>query len=124
MRGFLYVISALAVVALAFWAYQQNYATQQALREVRGLQNHIATQRSRLAVLRAEWAYLNRPERLRDLAEINFDRLGLLPLMPDQFGVLDQVAYPQQDPLPITNPIETRAREGGEQTPDGEVQLP
>lgn len=109
MRGFLYVISALAVVALAFWAYQQNYATQQALRDVRTLQADIATQRSRLTVLRAEWAYLNRPERLRDLAEINFDRLGLLPLQPEQFGVIDQVAYPPQELLPITEPVETRA---------------
>lgn len=112
MRGFLYVISALTVVALAFWAYQQNYATQQALRDVRGLQGEIATQRSRLAVLRAEWAYLNRPERLRELAEINFDRLGLLPLMPEQFGLVDQVSYPPQGFLQITDSVETRARDG------------
>ncbi|MEL6597145.1 MAG: cell division protein FtsL [Pseudomonadota bacterium] len=125
MRGFLYVISALAVVALAFWAYQQNYATQQALRDVRNLQNDIATQRSRLAVLRAEWAYLNRPDRLRDLAEINFDRLGLLPLMPEQFGLVDQVAYPPQPLLPITDPVETRAGPDiGPDTDDEEVQLP
>lgn len=121
MRGFLYVISALAVVALAFWAYQQNYATQQALRDVRALQSEIATQRARLAVLRAEWAYLNRPERLRDLAEINYDRLGLLPLMPDQFGVVDQVSYPPEELLPITEPVETRAT-GEDET--GEEQLP
>ncbi|MCU0801270.1 MAG: cell division protein FtsL [Rhodobacteraceae bacterium] len=94
MRSFLYVLSALGVLALAFWAYRENYATQAALREVRSLQNDIASLREALTIQRAEWAYLNRPDRLRDLATINFDRLGLLPLMPEQFGHPQDVAYP------------------------------
>lgn len=94
MRSFIYVLSALTVLALAFWAYRENYETQAELRQVRSLQNHIAGLREALTIQRAEWAYLNRPDRLRDLATINFDRLGLLPLQPEQFGHPQDVAYP------------------------------
>ncbi|MBL9050584.1 MAG: cell division protein FtsL [Tabrizicola sp.] len=95
MRPVLYVLSFLALIALGFWAYRENYATQAALKEVEGLQRQIVGMREALSVQRAEWAYLNRPDRLRDLATANFDRLGLLPMEPSQFGAAAQVAYPQ-----------------------------
>lgn len=116
MRGIFYVLTALAVFGLAFWAYRENYATRQALKETQRLHREIGLAQARLSVLRAEWAYLNRPERLRELAHINFDRLGLLPLRPDQFGRIDEVAYPVEDFLPITNPVEVAARDE-EQSP-------
>jgi hypothetical protein len=106
MRTILYVLTTLSVVALAFWAYRENYATQASLSETRELRRDILAAHERLSVLRAEWAYLNRPDRLRDLADLNFDTLGLLPLRADQFGNVDQVAYPQPEFLPITDPIE------------------
>ena len=106
MRGLVYILTALAVIGLAFWAYQQNYRTQQAISQAETLQRDIGQARARLRVLNAEWAYLNRPSRLRDLAEINFDRLGLLPLRPDQFGRADDIVYPLPEILPITNPVE------------------
>ena len=108
MKSVFYVVSALAVMALAVWAYRQNYETQASLREVKTLRDEIADLRERAGVLRAEWAYLNRPERLADLADLNFDSLGLLPLRPDHFGKIDQVAYP------VENTIEVMDREVSE----------
>lgn len=97
MRTLLRVLTVIAVIALGFWAYRENYSTQAALSEARKLQSEIASLRESLSVLRAEWAYLNRPDRLRELADINFDRLQLLPLVPEQFGAVERVAYPQPE---------------------------
>jgi len=94
MRSLFYVISALAVIGLAYWAYQENFRTQEAAKNVRRIEREIALEREALAVLTAEWAYLNRPDRLRELVEINFDRLGLLTLQPEQFGRAGQISFP------------------------------
>ncbi len=99
MRGFLTFIAALAVVALGYWAYHQNIQTQQAIREIDQLQRQIGMERERLGVLRAEWAYLNRPDRLRELVNLNFDRLGLMPMTPDQFAVVDEIPWGQETPI-------------------------
>jgi len=101
MRPVLYVLTAIVLMSLAFWAYRENYTTQQAIREVNALQNEISALREALTLQKAEWAYLNRPERLRDLATLNFDRLTLLPLEPEQFGGVDQVSFP---PAPMAMP--------------------
>lgn len=114
MKSVLYVLTALGVIGLAFWAYRENYATQAVLNETDDLRSEIRATHARLAVLRAEWAFLNRPDRLRDLAELNFERLELLPLLPDQFGALDEVQYPAPDLLPITDPVDVSTRNGEE----------
>ncbi len=106
MKGLAYILAALGVIGLAFWAYQENYATQRALKDTRKLQRDIGAAQIRLGILKAEWAYLNRPSRLLELTEINFDRLGLLPLRPNQFGRVDEVSYPPDPFLPITNPVD------------------
>jgi hypothetical protein len=106
MRPVLYIFTFLGLIALGFWAYRENYATQAALREVRALQSEIAGLREALSVQRAEWAYLNRPDRLRDLVAINFDRLGLMPMEPGQFGTPAQVAFPIPEVPAITSPVD------------------
>jgi hypothetical protein len=110
MKAVLYVLTTIAVIGLAFWAYRENYATQQALSVTEKLHRDIQASHARLAVLKAEWAYLNRPDRLRELAELNFNKLGLLPLRPDQFGRIDQVAYPAAPELQLDGSIEVTTR--------------
>jgi hypothetical protein len=94
MRGLFYVLSAFAVMGLAIWAYDQNDRTQRAMGSVRELRREIHSLRESLGVQRAEWAYLNRPERLRALVDLNVARLGLVPLTGQQFGQIDEIAYP------------------------------
>lgn len=120
MRSLFYVVTALVVIGLAFWAYHENYKTQAAQARAEKLQREISVERQRLRMLRAEWAYLNRPERLRELAEINFDRLGLLPLQPHQFGRIDQIAYPDQAALPVRDAVDVSGMDGGDRADDRE----
>ena len=107
MRPVLYLLSFLLVLGSAFWAYRENYATQAKLKEIAALQDEIATLHEGIALQRAEWAYLNRPARLRDLATINFDRLGLLPMEPEQFGTSAEIGYPAPPKLIITGTTDT-----------------
>jgi len=104
MRILIFIGSFLAVLAMAYWAYQQNFQTMQARERVQTLQVEIASAREAIAIQRAEWAYLNRPSRLRDLVDLNFDELQLLPMTPRHFGTIDEVPFPLPD-LPATADI-------------------
>jgi hypothetical protein len=107
MRPLLYLLSFLAVAGLAFWAYRENYATQHQLKQMAAVQDEIASLRDEISMQKAEWADLNRPDRLRDLAAINFDKIGLMPIQPLQLGVPSNIAMPAPPPLVITGAVDT-----------------
>lgn len=100
MRSLLYLTTALVVMGLAFWAYRENYRTQAAINNMADIQREIGGLRENIGILRAEWSYLNRPERLRELVNLNFDKLKLVPIGSDQFVDISQVAYglPKAEP--------------------------
>ena len=98
MRALLYVMTVVAVMGLAFWAYRENYRTQAAIGEMSEIQRQIGHLREELGVMRAEWAFLNRPERLRELVNLNFDKLKLVPFDSSQFVDVGQVAFPTPKP--------------------------
>ena len=106
MRPFLSILSFILVMTLAFWAYRENYAAQTQLKDMAKVQNQIAALRDEIAMQKAEWAYLNRPTRLRDLAAMNFDRLGLMPMAALQLGAASDVAMPVAEPLLISGEVQ------------------
>lgn len=95
MRPIIYLACILVVMGLAFWAYRENYRTQAALSDMSNIQREIAGLRDELGILKAEWAYLNRPERLRELVALNFEKLQLVPVDADQLIDLENIDYPK-----------------------------
>jgi hypothetical protein len=94
MRSLLYLLTTLAVIALATWAYRETHLTQQAMNQRTALERDVARLSEAMRIQRTEWAYLNRPDRLRALLDVNFERLLLVPMTADHFGDIGQVAYP------------------------------
>ena len=100
MRSFIYSITFASLVGLAFWAYQENIKTKNVLAHTEKLQKEIGITRARLSILRAEWAYLNRPDRLTELVDLNFSRLLLVPLRASNFLEVDEINFLNDPDLP------------------------
>lgn len=110
MRWGLYLSAAVLVAVCATWAYRVNYATQEALNRLADLRAAIAAEREALSVLNAEWAYLNRPDRLAALMAGPGAELGLAPLGPEHFAEAAMVAYPPEpEPTETTDGEEAEA---------------
>tara|TARA_B100000963_G_C22385473_1_gene562051 strand:- start:120 stop:488 length:369 start_codon:yes stop_codon:yes gene_type:complete len=100
MRGLIYTITFASLVSLAFWAYQENIKTKSAIAHTEKLQKEIGIARARLSMLRAEWAYLNRPDRLTELVDLNFARLQLVPLRASNFSEINEINFLDDPDLP------------------------
>jgi hypothetical protein len=98
MRMVVVIVSLLAMLASGFWAYRENYATKLSVREANRLTRDIRRLQEAIALQNAEWAYQNRPDRLAELVAANFDRLGLLPMQPEQFAKSSQLPMPPDPP--------------------------
>jgi cell division protein FtsL len=88
MLRFVNICLVLGLVALAYVIYQVKYQARGLDEDIASLNKEIDTERDSLAVLRAEWSLLNRPERIERLAE---KYLKLAPIQPRQLVTLDTV---------------------------------
>ena len=112
MRSFIYSLTFAFLVGLAFWAYQQNIKTKKAIANTEKLQKEIGIARASLSILRAEWAYLNRPDRLTELVDLNFGRLQLTPLRASNFSDVDEINFLNDPDLPevVSLPVSLKMR--------------
>lgn len=75
------------LAALAVVIYEVKYETRGLEKRVAELRSSVREERDAIAVLRAEWSHLNRPERVERLAR---KHLGLRPLAARQMITIDQ----------------------------------
>jgi cell division protein FtsL len=73
------------LILVSFGLYNGVYAAKAHERELRELTAEIAKEGEAIRVLKAEWSYLNQPERLQALAR---KHLALAPTNPNQIVVL------------------------------------
>ena len=89
MLRFINVCLVLGLVALACVIYQVKYQARGFDADIAALDKRIDQERDAIAVLRAEWSLLNRPERIDRLAK---KHLKLAPSKPIQIVTLDTVS--------------------------------
>ena len=73
MIRYLNVLSVLALVGPAIYAYSIKYETMRYSAEIVKLQHSIERENDRIIMLRAEWAHLTRPGRIQALADRHLD---------------------------------------------------
>jgi len=79
------------MAGLLMLIYQQKHETRELEARAGALSREISEQTRALVVLRAEWTYLTRPERLE---KIGGEGLGLEPVKPTQIKSLDEFVGP------------------------------
>ena len=95
LRFLLFGTLVASTFALGLWAYKINYDSRAADQRVKELEKSILSANKQFKILNAEWAHLNRPDRLRKLAEYYFFELRLTPINPDDFISFSDVYWGQ-----------------------------
>lgn len=73
MIKLLHVIAIGALVSSAVYAYSVKYETTLAAEQLQKIRAKTQRERDAIAVLKAEWQFLNRPDRIQTLSERHLD---------------------------------------------------
>ncbi len=115
MSKLLHIVAISALISSAGYAYSVKYDTLYYSEQVAKLKTKVQREREAIAVLQAEWQYLDRPDRLQAAADQHLDlqalkiqqlaRLSDLPNRPDRgdeiglklqaLGLLEPTATPR-----------------------------
>ncbi len=89
---------ALAVV-VGFGLFQLKHQVQELEDEMFRLNRAILAEQQAIHVLKAEWSYINQPQRLQSLASRHLD---LQPMKPTQLGTLADLPIRGEEAAPAT----------------------
>ena len=92
------LIHMVCVAVLAIGLYMVKYSVQDVQRNVAALKTELASEKESLHLLNAEWAYLNRPDRLRQLADRHLDLVPLDSRQIEKVSVLPAAVRVDETP--------------------------
>ena len=116
MRRSVTLLALVLAAAVSYGLYQLKYDVQLLESELEGLNRELIGEREAIRVLEAEWSFLNRPQRLQDLAARH---LELVPALVGRAAALERLPYrrggdeptaaapspsPSGPPLPVPRP--------------------
>lgn len=92
------------VCAVGYGVFQVKYEVQEMEARLQQLQRGIVSDRQAIHVLKAEWSYLNQPNRLQELTKRH---LPLTPIVAAQIGRIEDAPLRQAAPAPapMTPPL-------------------
>jgi hypothetical protein len=116
MKRTLIVSTALLLGGFVFGSYLLENKVEGMRRHLAALDAEFLQEQRNIQVLKAEWSFLNQPERLQELALRHLDRVELRPIVPAQVGRLDELparpepsadggAAPDGTPRPAFKPV-------------------
>ncbi len=73
MIKLLHAVAICALISSALYAYTIKYGTTLEAEQVQKIKAKTQREREAIAVLKAEWQFLNRPDRLQTLADRHLD---------------------------------------------------
>ncbi len=88
MKRLIIGASLLLLGTFAIGLYLLENEVEHLQRRLAGLDRELLQEQESVQVLKAEWSYLNQPERLQKLALKYVGRVGLKPIGPEQTGTL------------------------------------
>ena len=126
MIKLLHLVAIGALVSSAFYAYTIKYETTLEAEQLQKIRMKAQRERDAIAVLKAEWQFLNRPDRLQALADRHLDlqpfsvtQVVRMSDVPNRGPKVDAIGRKLED-LGLGVPTETpRDRKPSAPTPGG-----
>lgn len=129
MIKLLHVVAIGALVSSALYAYTIKYETTLEAEQLQKIRMKAQREKDAIAVLKAEWQYLNRPDRLQALADRHLDlqpfsvtQVVRIVDIPNRGPKVDAIGRKLEDlglGVPTETPKDSKDRKASATTPGG-----